>query len=353
MKKRRVTMKDIADRLGISVAAVSTALTGRRNGIFISEETRQRVWETARELGYPLERLRTRQLPLRRVALLCPPRYEMLSGAVLELSRALTQQGLLVLVYINQDLAQVSATIREILRRQAADGLIFVGSRIYTDLPPHVDLPTVVVGEVPEGSKVWQVRADNEGGGRLVGEHLWELGHRRVGFVFSEYNPLPSTRRLKGLQAIWRERGAPFPDDWVLRLASETDDEVRVKLPAFLRQGQRGLRFTALFCHNDKVAALVLKCLRGLGLRAPDDISVVGFDNAPYAEFLDPPLTTVEQPFSQLGSLAAQLLQERSIVGSTAPQERSIVGSTAPKSVVLPCRLIVRASTAPVDRSVS
>lgn len=340
MNKRRVTMRDIAERLGISVAAVSTALTGRRNGIFVSEETRQRVWETARELGYPLERLLSRRSPLRRVALLCPPRYEVLSGAVLELSRVLTQQGLLVLVYINQDPAQALATAQEIVRRQAADGLIFVGSRIYTELPSHVDLPAVVVGEVPEGAKVWQVKADNEGGGRLVGEHLWELGHRRVGFVFSEHNPLPSARRLQGLRAVWRERGAPFLDDWILRLASETDDEVRVKLPAFLRQGQRHLPLTALFCHNDKVAALVLKCLRGLGLRVPDDVSLVGFDNAPYAEFLDPPLTTVEQPFSQLGALAAQLLQERLMAGNTAP-----------KTLALPCRLIVRASTAPARGS--
>jgi LacI family transcriptional regulator len=81
------------------------------------------------------------------------------------------------------------------------DGVIFVGSRNHPDELAVGEVPCVVVGEVPERVSVWRVGVDNEGGGRLVGEHLWALGHRRVGMVFSEVNPLPSTKRLGGAAA--------------------------------------------------------------------------------------------------------------------------------------------------------
>ncbi len=121
-----------------------------------------------------------------------------------------------------------------------------------------------------------------------------------------------------------------------MRLYSESVGELMEKLPAFVRSGKR-LAFTALFCYNDRLAGITMKCLRRIGVRVPEDISVVGFDDAPYAELLDPPLTTVEQPFAQLGALAAQLLQER-LTANHQP----------PKALVLPCRLVVRASTAAV-----
>ncbi len=336
MKRQRVTIQDIAKRLGISPAAVSTALTGRRNGIFVSEETKRKVWQVAQELGYPLERLKARAQKLKRIALFCPPRYELLSGVVLSLSRSLTEQKFTVLVYINQDREQAKEVAREVYRRQSADGIIFIGSRIFPQELANSEIPILVIGEVEEGIPVWRTVADNEGGGRLVGEYLWELGHRRVGMIFSDYNPLPSEKRLQGLRSVWLEHGEEFPDEWVLHIGAETDDEVRRKLPTFIWDNRRRLRFTALFCHNDKVAGLVLKCLHGMGIKVPDEISIVGFDNAPYAEFLEPPLTTVEQPFEQLGTIAAQLLQERFVSPDAEP-----------KVVRLPCKLVVRASTAP------
>ncbi|MFA0759521.1 MAG: hypothetical protein KEFWMYNX_002130 [Candidatus Fervidibacter sp.] len=337
MGKQRVTIRDIAQRLGVSPATVSTALTGRRNGVFVSEETKRRVWEVAQELGYPMERLRARGPQLQRVALFCPPRPDslLISGTVLELSRLLSQQGFRVLVHMSHDRKQACSVAQQLYRRQEADGVIFVGSRNHPDELAIGEVPCVVVGEVPEGVSVWRVGVDNEGGGRLVGEHLWALGHRRVGMVFSEVNPLPSTKRLRGLQQVWQERGEKFPDEWVLRLSSDSESELMEKLPSFIQPKRGKLAFTALFCYNDRLAGMAIKCLRRMGLHVPEDVSVVGFDDAPYAELLDPPLTTVQQPFDQLGALAAQLLGER----LSAPPE-------PPKVLVLPCRLVIRASTA-------
>ncbi|MFA0768658.1 MAG: hypothetical protein OXFUSZZB_001986, partial [Candidatus Fervidibacter sp.] len=135
MGKQRVTIRDIAQRLGVSPATVSTALTGRRNGVFVSEETKRRVWEVAQELGYPLERLRARGPQLQRVALFCPPRPDslLISGTVLELSRLLSQQGFRVLVHMSHDRKQACSVAQQLYRRQEVDGVIFVGSRNHPD----------------------------------------------------------------------------------------------------------------------------------------------------------------------------------------------------------------------------
>lgn len=332
---KRVTIRDIAKRLGLSPATVSTALTGRRNGVFVSEETRKRVLEVAREMGYQFERLRARTPKLQQVALFCTSYHWSLVfiSAIMEFSNSLSKRGGRVLLQVENDRGREAGLIQEIHRRREVDGFILLGSRNNPEELPDPEVPYVVIGEIPEGVNAWQVCSDNEDGGRIVGEHLWALGHRRVGVFLMESNLLPSLKRLMGLKAVWERHGVDFPEDWVLRLQTEDEFELAEKLPKFIFDGDK-LRFTALFCYNDRVAGTTIKCLNRLGVRVPEDISVVGFDNEPYSELFSPPLTTVEQPFSQLVSLAVQLLEER----LASPP-------TPPKKVILPCRLIVRSST--------
>lgn len=334
-KQGKVTIRDIANILGVSPATVSTALTGRRNGVFVSEQTRRRVWEVACKLGYPLERLRARTPVLSHVALFCTSYHWslMFTSAIMEFANS--QQGRRVLLQVGNDRTEEIEQIRKLHCRREVDGFILIGSRNNLDELPETDIPYVVVGEVPESASAWHVCADNEMGGRLIGEHLWQLGHRKVGAFLMESNLLPSVKRIKGLRSVWEERGELFPDDWVLRLTTEEESELAEKLPRFiLHNGQ--IKFTALFCYNDRVAGTTIKRLRRMGIKIPEEVSVVGFDNEPYSELFSPPLTTVEQPFTQLVLLAAQLLQER----LASPPEPA-------KRVVLPCRLIVRSSTAP------
>ncbi len=337
-KSKQVTIRDIAKRLGISAATVSTALTGRRNGVFVSEETRRRVWEMALKMGYQLERLRARAPRLQRVALISASYYwsMVFMGAILKMSDLLREQGGRLVIHIENDLQQEQSMVKELYRRQEVDGFILLGSR--TDLGDlkESEVPFVVVGEAPEGPSVWQVCGDNEQGGRLIGEHLWSLGHRCVGAFHLASNPLPSRKRIKGLCTVWEANGHPFPDEWILTLNTEEEHEVMEKLPSFLFDPDGQLRFTALFCFNDRLAGTTIKWLKRLGLRVPDDLSLVGFDNEPYSELLNPPLTTVEVNFDQLLSLAIQMLRDR-VEGKETTQKRQL----------LPCRLIVRASTKP------
>jgi DNA-binding LacI/PurR family transcriptional regulator len=334
--KQRVTIRLIARRLGLSPATVSTALTGRRNGIFVSPGTREKVRHVAQSMGYALDRLRRRPPTLQRIALLCPPRSDFISAIVPELCQLLTQQDYRVLVHSDRDRRRASKVAQELHRRYEIDGIIYVGSRNSPD-EMAADLPGVVLGEVPDNVNAWRVCVDNEGGGQLAGEHLWSLGHRRAGMVAWEGNRLPSEKRLRGLRSVWERNGATLPAEGVIRIGEDSEEEVYTKLAqVFHKPAKRRLPLTALFCYNDRLAGMTIKALRRLGLRVPEDVSVVGFDDAVYAELLDPPLTTVQQPVLQLGTLATQLLQER----LNAPAH-------PPKSLALAGRLVVRQSTAP------
>jgi len=334
--KQRITIRSIARKLGLSPATISTALTGRRNGIFVSPETREKVRQVAGTMGYALDHLRRRPPTLQRIALLCPPSSDFISAAVPELCQLLTQQDYRLIIRTDADRRHACRVARELHRRYEIDGVIFIGSR---SSPEEVaaDIPCVVLGEVPDGMDAWRVTVDNEGGGQLAGDHLWSLGHRRVGMVLWEGNRLPAEKRLRGLRSVWERGGESIPDEAVIRIGTDSEEEVFAKLSAALRRGpRRRLPLTALFCYNDRLAGMTIKALRRLELRIPQDVSVVGFDDAVYAELLDPPLTTIRQPVVQLGSLATQLLQER----LSSPQGPS-------KVLQLAGRLIVRQSTAP------
>jgi LacI family transcriptional regulator len=335
LTKQRVTIRSIARKLGLSPATVSTALTGRRNGIFVSAETRVRVRQVAQSMGYALDRLRRRPPTLQRIAVFCPPRSDFISSAVPELCQLLTQQDYRVLIHTHRDRRHAAKVALDLHRRYEIDGAIFVGSRSQADEVPG-DFPGVILGEVPDGVEAWRVTVDNEGGGQLVGEHLWSLGHRRVGMVMWEGNRLPGEKRLRGLRSVWERNGEDLPAEGLIRVGPDSEEGIDAQLEAIFRKTtRRRPPLTALFCYNDRLAGVVIKALRRLQLRVPEDVSVVGFDDAAYADLLDPPLTTVRQPVMQLGSLATQLLQERLNTPGAPPKAMTLAG-----------RLVVRESTA-------
>jgi DNA-binding LacI/PurR family transcriptional regulator len=332
-----ISVRTIAQRLGVSPATVSLALNGRRPTSFVSMETRRQVWVAAQEMGYPLERLRSNRPLVDRIAIFMltgpNPVY---SETALVLCRDLSRHRVQILTHLVRTDGEAAAIAQELRRKQEIDAAVFIGSRSEI---VAIDVPSVFIGEVPEGAGVWQARADNYGGGRAVGEHLWSLGHRAIAALFPGRHQQAGERRLNGLRSFLKERGAQLPDERVHRIdmATATDEEVHDLLERFVAEERRkDDPATALFCFNDWVAGKVLKQLRRQGVRVPEDISVIGFDDRLYADFLDPPLTTVRNPFEQLGELAAALLLEQ----AEAP-------NAEPRCVVAPCDLVVRESCGP------
>lgn len=336
----KTSVRSIAKHLNLSASTVSLALNGRKPTSFVSVATRGQVLAAAKELGYPLEKLRVRRPALERVAAFMSagpnPLY---SETILHLCGALNQNRVQVLTHLTRTEQEANTLAWDLYQRQEIDGAVFVGSR---SLMPRREIPSVFIGEVPPEAYVWQVRIDNEGAARAVGEYLWAQGHRSVATLGAARVNLAWERRLLGLRGFLAEQGRTVPEGRTLRVEGDTrlETSLREALAAFLAADRTMPDpATALFCFNDWFAGSALKVLRGLGRRVPQDISVVGFDDSIYAELLDPPLTTVHHPFDSLGCLAADLILEQA----------EETGSE-PRVIVAPCRLIGRQSCAPPRR---
>lgn len=332
-----VTIRDIARHTGLSATTVSLVLNGGAGTASISPATREQVLAASRKLGYDLARLRGRRRRLRSVTIFCPedrsPNDPIHYHLVLTLSRVLLQHDCQAILepFCGPD-ARIAT---ERLRDRDADAAIVLACLQLLDSMSSWECPAVYIGDVPEGVNVPRVHVDNALGGRLAGEHLWALGHRHLGVVQMPYGTC-AEKRLEALRAVWAGHGEELADNVVVSVESA---DHRLVAPAVRRLMTSDPVPTALFCNSDWLASVVLRVLREMGLRVPEDVSVVGFDDAHYAQLLSPPLTTVRQPFPELGALAVELLLEQA--ASDQP---------TPGAYVLPCDLVKRESTAPPRR---
>ena len=196
--------------------------------------------------------------------------------------------------------------------------------------------PLVVVDHCPKEIAVPAVVADNYQGGIMVGRHLAGLGHSRVAFV-GDCVASTVRARLDGFRDALAEAGVTLPRDSVVDITpddplADWSEQVRQAVEGVLRTK---VRPTAVFCSCDAVARACYRACTALGLRIPQDLSLVGFDDDPLAEWLSPPLTTVRQPFTELGRTAMTLLH-----GQLAGQPAE------PVTVTLPVEWVERGSTA-------
>lgn len=313
-----VNLKDVATAAGVSVATVSYVLRGAKP---VSREVEARVWEAARELGYQPNRsaqaLRTGRS--RTLGLLVPdltnPYFPALVQAIETTARSLGYA--LILIDAQNDPATERQGL-ELLASYCIAGLVWVP---VADPPGPLPFPAVLVDRPAEGFDA--VQADHYQGGALLGAYALQLGHRQIGLLSgpAELSSAQERRRgflagLKGLDPSW-EYAVPF--------ALELPDTA-------LGQLARN-QVTLLACANDVVAIGVLRALRQMGRRIPEEVSVLGFDDVPWAALLEPPLSTVRQPVAELGCVAVTVLHQRINVPD-APIKRA----------VLPVELIVRRS---------
>lgn len=333
MTEARATVARVADRAGVSVASVSRVL----NGLPASASTAAKVQAAATELGYrphamarSLKVRRTEQLALA-VADVGNPVYVDIMRAIEAVTR--TAGYRLVLSSTGSD----PAAMLDILRRLDhgfADGLVLSPLRVTDELVAQlrvVRVPTVVIGTLPPGVPVDNVRADSPGGVRLALRHLHEGGRRRVGFVNGPADTVPGSARARGFARTAARLGLD-PDD-ALRIDA-TDFTFAAGKVAAAELLDRTIP-DAVLAANDLLAIGVVHTLRDRGLRVPEDVAVVGMDDTELASLATPALTSVGLGSAERGRLAAELLLER-IADPTRAAQRVTV---AP-------RLHVRASSA-------
>jgi LacI family transcriptional regulator len=310
---KRPTARKVAELAGVSRTTVSFVLNNLP-GMRISEETRQRVLDAARQLNYHpdatarrmvsgktnLIGLVLRQSPEQAFADHFLP--QVLSG----LSQAAGAQDYHTLLQAIPPDNHTGAYMR-LIRERHVDGILISGPRSDDEELLRVraeGAPVVLMGQLPN-SRVPFVDVDNVGGAGLAVRHLLGLGHRRIGLI-TNADPAytASADRLMGYRQALAEGGVDY-DEGLVRYGNFTPQSGLAAMDELLTLQPRP---TAVFVASDTVALGALQALRRAGLRVPQDLALVGFDDIPLAEFVDPPLTTVRLPAHGLGWGAADLL---------------------------------------------
>lgn len=327
-----VSLKDVAARSGVSFQTASKVLNGH-SGV-VAPATRERILAAARELGYvpnALARGLVRQASYT-IGILADDFSDLaLSKFVVAAERTAGEQGHASLVVSARSGGDAATSVRKLLEHRV-DGIVVIAPSVEDDDSLgdalRSGVPAVSLNHIPGGG-VPVVGSSHSTTGSMAGTHLAGLGHREIGTVTGPRNRRVTESRLRGFRDALAQEGLPLPSsrvataDWTYAGAHRV---VRGLLDA-----EPGV--TALFVQNDVMAMGALAALREKGRRVPEDCSLVGCDDLPFAPFLTPPLTTVHVPFEETGSRAATLLLAH------------IRGETTSTRELLPVRLVVRSST--------
>jgi len=340
--RRRPRIADVAREAGVSKTAVSFAFNSPER---LSAGTASRIREVADNLGYrpnPVARLLTKRetmtlgvlTPQALAVIFSNPFFALFSEGV---AHAAEDLG-----YALHFISPLHGSLALAVGRAAVDGVVAIG--LSADHPEieqikAAGLPMVLV-DSDDLVDYSSVVVDDVAGARAAAGHLLELHHRDILIIAVEgpeavrgqpQRQGVSARRLRGYRAALRAAGIELGSDHVVAGRASIEGGAS----AFGRAWAAGIRPTAVLAMSDAMAIGAMRVARERGMRIPDELSVVGFDDIDLAAYLDPPLTTVRQPIREKGSTAVRLL-----LGA-------IEGGSRPEHVSLETRLMVRGSTAP------
>jgi LacI family repressor for deo operon, udp, cdd, tsx, nupC, and nupG len=335
MKRRRVTIKDVAAKAGVSRQTVSRVLNDE--GV-VAEATRARVLAVINELGYRPNAI-ARSLVSQRtytLGLLTADFSDYTHARIIEGAEAEAREHGYLIFVSGAEHGPDGEPLRctPILSQHHAEGLFIVyhGSdqdryEIFEHIPR--DLPIVTVGYARSRETILTVGIANYQGACQATQHLLGLGHRRIAHITGPMQMYASQERWLGYMETLKEAGVTPEGSWV----ASGDWSSSGGYQATQQLLDRDFGFTALFVQNDRMAMGALQALRERQLRVPQDIAVVGFDNIPSTSYFDPPLTTIHQPSYELGRRGARLLIDL-ISGQPAP----------PDPIRLETKLVIRRS---------
>lgn len=335
---KRITQADIAERLSISRATVSAALSGQR---YVSPELKTQILKLVEDLHYVPD-IVARSMKTNRtmtIGLVMPnilsPIWATIARAVADVAR---KASFSTIVYDTDEQCDVMAAALRTLHEKRVDGIVLApcsGSEdAIRELLERMTIPIVLVDRYLSDLPLDMVVSNGREGTYQAVSHLIETGRRRIGFINLPLEISTGRERLEGYRQALAEHDIEV-DPWLIvtggRGAQEGERQARQLLSL-----SPGRRPDALLAASHLMTVGTLTALRSCGLRAPDDIAVIGFDDTAWAPLLDPPLTVVNQPAYTMGAKAADILLAR-LEGSTTLSEE-------PLQVVLPATLIHRHS---------
>lgn len=341
------TLRDVAHRARVSPSTVSRVLNNINTSILISEETRQRVLSAAHEVGYKpnvVARQLVRQQSFDLICVIVPHAspsvltHPFYMSVVQGIAHTCQQQGYAVTLYF----ADTNTPDPHILARDygriqdiPANGIILTTTYLNERYVPRLladNIPFVHIGHFASNTPPTThfVDVDNVMGGRLATEHLQQQGHQRIATITGDLTMPAGQDRLVGYQTAMLHAGLPTPPAWIVPGTFDPDSGY-VGMQQLLALSPRP---TAVFAAGDAMAIGAIQAIQEAGLTIPGDIALVGFDDLPQAAHTTPPLTTVQQPTTRLGEVAAEMLLAH-VTAVSAP----------PAHIILQPHLIIRDSS--------
>jgi LacI family transcriptional regulator len=330
----RPTMADVGRAAGVSATTVSLVLNGRDTKI--SDATRERVLAAVQDLDYRPNRA-AQGLRLGTTStigfLTDEIAIEPFSGPMIAGIHDLAweQRSLLLMVNTTRNASRLRAAVEDLLDRRV-DALLFaaMGTR-QVDFPPVPPrTPTLLVNAFTADGRLPAILPDEIAGGRAAVEHVLSLGHRRIAFIAGREGAWATKMRVQGFREGLEAAGLD-PSRCPIHLGNYRIDSGYEITRTVMRADTPP---TALLFGNDQMAAGAYIALARLGLRIPDDVSVVGYDDEPLAADLSPALTTVRIPFYEMGRIAARHVLDRTL-------------GDLPSRTYQPCTIVHRSSTNP------
>ncbi len=330
----RVTLRDVARKVGVHPSTVSRALNSSTRSM-VTPEIALRVEQAARELGYrpnPIAYgLKTRRSLT--VGVVIPDLTDPLFPPMIRgIDDTLARAGYTTIVANTDNDRARERIILDRMRGRLVDALI-LGSIQREDRLDQEEVPVVLINRSIDVGGVTAVVSDNDGGIGQVVDHLVSLGHRRIAHVAGPRFLTTGIARDQAFRSTMEGLGVPVIQDLVEHSDSYSRQEGKRVLSRLLQSRER---LTAVIAANDLLALGCYDALKSAGLGCPGDVSVTGFNDMPFVDMMDPPLTTVRIPQYDMGAAAAGAVLER--MNGAAGE---------PETIVLPSNLVVRASTAP------
>ena len=328
-----ISLQELSKILDLSPSTISKALNGYSD---VSNDTIERVQFYANKLGYqPSSTARNLRLQKTyRIGLVNPTTtftHDYFMGILKGATIACEAAGYNIVLYTTAlDHPEI---LDHVIKSKEVEGLLIFGGgnveSILNNLNPDI-IPIIVVGRQSESSSYSFISPDDIQGSYIACKHLLELGHKKVAFIGQEADMITHTNRLRGYQQALNEFGIHVNQDYIFS-AQFLPPGGYIAMQAVLKLHERP---TGILCFNDAIAVEGMAALQEEGLRIPEDISMIGFDDSSICERIFPKLTSIQIPLEEIGKKSVEMVLNQ-IKDSTIPRE----------SVRMPTKLVIRDST--------